>query len=63
MKNRIKLFECGICSCLHPWEFTGDCRDDSNRYGDSLDYAERNGVSDYDIDVLPMEDRVAADAE
>jgi hypothetical protein len=24
--------ECGCCSCYHPPEFTGDCRDDSNRW-------------------------------
>ncbi len=24
--------ECGSCSCWHPVEFTGDCRDDANRF-------------------------------
>lgn len=55
------LYECGICDCLHPWDWNGDCRDDANRYADAGDYAERNGVSEYDIDVLPMEDRLEAD--
>ena len=27
----MKYYECGICDHLHPWEFNGDCRDDSNR--------------------------------
>jgi hypothetical protein len=26
------FYECGICDCLHPCGFAGDCRDDSNRF-------------------------------
>lgn len=26
------LVACGICGCYHPEGFTGDCRDDANRY-------------------------------
>jgi hypothetical protein len=25
------LYECGICSCYHPWNWDADCRDDANR--------------------------------
>jgi len=60
-QKRSVLYECGICGCLHPWEFDGDCRDDANRYGDSLDYAARHGVSDYDIDVLAWDERRKVD--
>lgn len=59
---RIKLYECGICSCLHPWNFNGDCRDDDNRYGDTLDYVEKHGVKDNDIDVVSWQDRLDADS-
>lgn len=26
------FYECGICDQLHPCQFAGDCRDDSNRF-------------------------------
>ena len=26
------LEECGSCDQSHPYDFTGDCRDDSNRF-------------------------------
>jgi len=26
------FYECDICDQLHPCSFTGDCRDDSNRF-------------------------------
>ena len=26
-----QFYECGICECIHPWEWNGDCRDDENR--------------------------------
>jgi len=49
-----KFYECGICDCIHPWLWNGDCRDDANRL--SLDE-----LLDNDI-LLSMDDRVAADA-
>lgn len=55
------LYECGICDCLHPWDFQGDCRDNNNRYADAEDYAERHNISEYDIDVLEWEERLEAD--
>ncbi len=57
----IRLYECDICGCVHPWDWNGDCRDDANRYADAEDYAERNHVSVYDIEVETMDARVAAD--
>jgi len=33
-----KFYQCGICSCYHPLEWDGDCRDDANRFAmDQLD--------------------------
>ena len=55
------LYECGICDCLHPWNFTGDCRDDANRYADAEDYAERNHLSVFAITVFSWEDRLYHD--
>lgn len=60
-KQKVVLYECDICDCLHPWEWDADCRDDANRYSDELDYAERNTVDLLCIEVVPMIDRVNAD--
>jgi len=49
-----KFYECGICDCIHPWEFSGDCREDAQRY--ALDELED------DDELLSWEDRLAADA-
>ena len=57
----IKLYLCGICEHLHPWDWNGDCRDDANRYAGVDDYAERNNVNEDDINEVPMEYRIAAD--
>jgi hypothetical protein len=51
------LYECGGCDCLHPWEFDGDCRDDSNRYGDSSDYAKKMQIANEQVSVLSASDR------
>lgn len=58
---RYVIYECGICSCYHPWDFSGDCRDDSNRFGDPQEYAEKMGVSEFQVEVRMMDERVAAD--
>ncbi len=55
------LYECGICSCYHPWKWSGDCRDDANRYGSPEEYAEHYSLTSWDIEVRSMEDRLAAD--
>ena len=61
-KTKHVLYECGICSCLHPWEWDGDCREDANRYCDESDYAERNGIEDvWSIEVREMAERLEAD--
>lgn len=26
------FYQCGCCDQFHPWNFTGDCRDDANRF-------------------------------
>jgi hypothetical protein len=55
MKVKMQLIECGCCCCFHPVGFDGDCREDANRYADAEDFAERNGVSAFDIEVLPYD--------
>ena len=55
------LYECDICSGLHPWDWNGDCRDNANRYADVEDYCERNGLSPWSVEVRTMDERVAAD--
>lgn len=57
------LYECGICGAYHPWTWTGDCRDDANRYGGPEDYAAKHGLRDWDIEVRTMDERVYADAD
>lgn len=61
MNKRIVIYECGICSCYHPWEFDGDCRDDSNRIADPDEYAKQLGASPLNIEVRSMDERVAVD--
>lgn len=61
MPTRHVLYECGICSCYHPWDFTGDCRDYSNRFGSPEEYAGVKHVSIYAVDVRSMDERLAAD--
>lgn len=59
---RTILYECGICGCYHPWDWSGDCRDDANRYGAPEDYAEKHGIEDSSsIEVRSMDERVEAD--
>lgn len=57
----VKVYECGICDHVHPWEFDGDCREDANRYAGYEDYAERNNMSSCAVTVLTWEDRQEAD--
>lgn len=28
------VYECGICGAMHPWQWSGDCREDKYRYYD-----------------------------
>jgi hypothetical protein len=42
------FYECGICDCLHPCGYQGDCRDDLHRhFADELDakYGDENWVA------------------
>lgn len=55
------LYECGICDCLHPWNWNGDCREDAARFGDVSEYAEKHGISEQDVEVRLWEERVNAD--
>lgn len=55
------LYDCEICGSYHPWNWDGDCRDDDNRYAGTDDYAERHGVSEFEIEVRSMDERLAND--
>jgi len=52
MSTANKFYECGICGCVHRWDFIGDCRDDTERVLDVPD----------DAEVVSMDERVAADS-
>ena len=59
------IYECGICSCYHPWDWDGDCRDDANRYATPEDYMEAQGITEFqggklNLEVRSMDERVAA---
>lgn len=60
MKKHI-VYECGICSGIHPWDWNGDCREDANRFGGVDEYAERHGIAELDVEVRDWEERVIAD--
>lgn len=44
----MKVYECGICDCYHPWEWNGDCREDAARLIDLP----------ADAEIYSMEDRL-----
>lgn len=55
-------YQCGICGCLHPWEWNGDCRENANRF--TLDQLEDMYGDDYwHLDIRSMEERIIADNE
>lgn len=51
----LRYYECEICDYIHPWQWNGDCRDNSNRL--TMDVIEPEDI------VLTMEDRLTADQE
>ncbi len=51
-------YDCGICGRIHPWGFTGDCRDDSNRFNED-DLVAKHGWTGYEV--KSFQDRLAAD--
>jgi epoxyqueuosine reductase QueG len=55
-----KLYVCDICGAWHPWNWDGDCRDDANRYGDPQEYAEKLGISEFDLRLFTMQERIDA---
>ncbi len=55
------LYDCEICGALHRWEFSGDCRQDSERFPDEQAYVRKNGISLECVAVWPMSDRIASD--
>lgn len=56
---RFVLYECGICDHVHLWGFTGDCRDDSNRFRDLEDYCQRSGTPEPDVELRTWDERCA----
>lgn len=63
MIRRCMVYECGVCSRYHPWEWSGDCRDNAHRYADLKEVAARQRVPVSHVDVLSWEDRCRADGE
>lgn len=60
MQTKPVFYRCGICECLHPWNWSGDCRDDANRFAaDKLD----SKFGPFGWDEETMENRVLADEE
>ena len=58
--GKITIYECSICDCCHPWNWSGDCREDAARFfPDEL--AEKLGIDEDDIEIHSMDDRVAED--
>ena len=47
------FYECEICGHLHPCRFTGDCRDDENRFTNE-DAETEYGVDN--ITIVPMDE-------
>lgn len=45
-----EIFECGCCECWHRTDFTGDCREDSERFWSPEDFQERTGVEPWEVD-------------
>lgn len=60
--ERYIIYECGICSCYHPWHWSGDCREDYQRFQPE-EFAARIGVYPWDLEIRTMEERVKADAK
>lgn len=46
METKIQVVECGCCSCYHPKDFTGDCRDNNNRFSGMEDNVEVVGITE-----------------
>lgn len=63
MSRQQIIYECEICSAYHPWDWQGDCRDDTNRFASPEEYAESLGLQSTQIDIRSMDDRVAADEQ
>lgn len=59
--SRPVLYECEICGGYHPWDWAGDCRDDTNRYADPEQYEDCHGITRGSVEVRSMEQRVQAD--
>ena len=44
------IFECGSCGSWHRADFTGDCREDSERFAGPEDFEERTGEEAIEVD-------------
>lgn len=58
-ETQVIVYECGICSCYHPWDWDGDCRDDDNRIVDLEPLEAAFGINN--VIVRSWEERMAAD--
>lgn len=55
IKRETLFYECGICDCIHRWDFDGDCRNDAERL--NFDDIPTNA------EVRTWDDRIRADLE
>lgn len=46
--DKPQFVECGCCNCYHSIAFTGDCRDDNNRFA-SAQLDERYGMTGWEM--------------
>lgn len=52
MNSKPQYYECGICECLHPRNWDGDCRDNANRFAcDELEA--KHGPFGFEIVPMP----------
>jgi len=63
MKKVVHVYECGICDSLHLWDFNEDCRDNEQRFGDIQAVCEKFHVTEFEVAVSSMEERIAADMQ
>ena len=57
---RYIIYECGICDCYHPWDWSGDCRDNDNRFSPD-EYAFKMGIEESDFEICDWLDRLIED--
>jgi len=60
---QIALIECGCCGAWHRASFTGDCRNDSQRFADAEDFCARTGNTLDNVTELDLDTQMQLEAE